>query len=125
MFTWFFQPGTVHDWDTAAKSDTQAFGKFHRAMLEQGIYLPPSQYEAMFMSAAHSDARYTGDNYCRYRVALMRYSTCALSFDSHEFPHKLCNFIRCGVQGKMAGIENVDLGCGNVAPIRLRFSQFK
>jgi glutamate-1-semialdehyde 2,1-aminomutase len=56
MFTWFFQPGTVHDWDTAAKSDTQAFGKFHRAMLEQGIYLPPSQYEAMFMSAAHSDA---------------------------------------------------------------------
>jgi glutamate-1-semialdehyde 2,1-aminomutase len=56
MFTWFFQPGEVHDWDTAAKSDTQAFGKFHRAMLEQGIYLPPSQYEAMFMSAAHSDA---------------------------------------------------------------------
>jgi glutamate-1-semialdehyde 2,1-aminomutase len=56
MFTWFFQPGTVHDGDTAAKSDTQAFGKFHRAMLERGIYLPPSQYEAMFMSAAHSDA---------------------------------------------------------------------
>jgi glutamate-1-semialdehyde 2,1-aminomutase len=56
MFTWFFQPGTVHDWDTAAKSDTQAFGRFHRTMLEQGIYLPPSQYEAMFMSAAHSEA---------------------------------------------------------------------
>ena len=56
MFTWFFQPGTVHDWDTAAKSDTQAFGKFHRAMLEHGIYLPPSQYEAMFMSAAHSES---------------------------------------------------------------------
>jgi glutamate-1-semialdehyde 2,1-aminomutase len=56
MFTWFFQSGTVHDWDTAANSDTQAFGKFHRAMLEQDIYLPPSQYEAMFMSAAHSDA---------------------------------------------------------------------
>ena len=55
MFTWFFQPGQVHDWDTAAKSDTQAFGKFHRAMLDQGIYLPPSQYEAMFMSAAHSE----------------------------------------------------------------------
>jgi glutamate-1-semialdehyde 2,1-aminomutase len=55
MFTWFFQPGEVHDWDTAAKSDTQAFGKFHRAMLDQGIYLPPSQYEAMFMSAAHSE----------------------------------------------------------------------
>jgi glutamate-1-semialdehyde 2,1-aminomutase len=56
MFTWFFQPGEVHDWDTAAKSDTQAFGKFHGAILEQGIYLPPSQYEAMFMSAAHSEA---------------------------------------------------------------------
>jgi glutamate-1-semialdehyde 2,1-aminomutase len=55
MFTWFFQPGEVHDWDTAAKSDTQAFGKFHRAMLENGIYLPPSQFEAMFMSAAHSE----------------------------------------------------------------------
>jgi glutamate-1-semialdehyde 2,1-aminomutase len=56
MFTWFFQSGTVHDWDTAAKSDTEAFGKFHRAMLEQGIYLPPSQYEAMFMSAAHTES---------------------------------------------------------------------
>ena len=56
MFTWFFQSGEVHDWDTAAKSDTQAFGKFHRAMLEQGIYLPPSQYEAMFMSAAHTES---------------------------------------------------------------------
>jgi glutamate-1-semialdehyde 2,1-aminomutase len=56
MFTWFFQPGEVHDWDTAAKSDTQAFGKFHRAMLERGVYLPPSQYEAMFLSAAHTDS---------------------------------------------------------------------
>jgi len=55
MFTWFFQPGEVHDWDTAAKSDTQAFGKFHNAMLARNIYLPPSQYEAMFMSAAHSE----------------------------------------------------------------------
>ncbi len=55
MFTWFFQPGEVHDWDTASKSDTQAFGKFHGAMLERGIYLPPSQFEAIFMSATHSD----------------------------------------------------------------------
>jgi glutamate-1-semialdehyde 2,1-aminomutase len=54
MFTWFFQPGEVHDWETAAKSDTQAFAKFHHAMLDQGIYLPPSQYEAIFMSAAHT-----------------------------------------------------------------------
>ena len=56
MFTWFFQPGEVHDWDTAARSDTQAFGKFHSAMLERDVYLPPSQYEAMFMSAAHTES---------------------------------------------------------------------
>jgi glutamate-1-semialdehyde 2,1-aminomutase len=55
MFTWFFQKGEVRDWDTAAKSDTQAFAKFHRGMLDRGIYLPPSQYEAAFLSAAHSD----------------------------------------------------------------------
>jgi glutamate-1-semialdehyde 2,1-aminomutase len=57
MFTWFFQAGPVSDWDTAAKSDTQAFARFHRGMLEKGVYLPPSQYEAMFLSAAH-----TGDD---------------------------------------------------------------
>jgi glutamate-1-semialdehyde 2,1-aminomutase len=55
MFTWFFQPGPVSDWDTAAKSDTQAFARFHRGTLERGIYLPPSQFEAMFLSAAHSE----------------------------------------------------------------------
>jgi glutamate-1-semialdehyde 2,1-aminomutase len=55
MLTWFFQPGPVHDWDTAAKSDTQAFAQFHRAMLDRGIYLPPSQFEALFVSAAHTD----------------------------------------------------------------------
>jgi len=55
MLTWFFQPGEVHDWDSAAKSDTQAFARFHRGMLERGIYLPPSQYEAMFVSAAHTE----------------------------------------------------------------------
>jgi glutamate-1-semialdehyde 2,1-aminomutase len=56
MFTWFFQPGPPpHDWETASKSDTQAFAKFHGAMLEQGIYLPPSQFEAIFLSAAHTE----------------------------------------------------------------------
>jgi glutamate-1-semialdehyde 2,1-aminomutase len=55
MFTWFFQPEKVYDWDTASKSDTQAFAKFHAAMLAKGVYLPPSQYEAMFVSAAHSE----------------------------------------------------------------------
>ncbi|HLZ00432.1 MAG TPA: glutamate-1-semialdehyde 2,1-aminomutase [Candidatus Angelobacter sp.] len=55
MFTWFFQAGHVVDWDTAAKSDTEAFGNFYRKMLQNGIYLPPSQYEAIFLSAAHTD----------------------------------------------------------------------
>jgi glutamate-1-semialdehyde 2,1-aminomutase len=55
MFTWFFQPGPISDWDAAAKSDTQAFAAFHRGMLERGVYLPPSQFEAMFVSAAHSE----------------------------------------------------------------------
>jgi len=54
MFTWFFQAGEVHDWDDAAKSDTAKFAQFHRGMLEQGIYLPPSQFEAAFLSTAHA-----------------------------------------------------------------------
>src|SRR5260370_15565882 len=52
MFTWFFQSGPVSDWDTAAKSDTPAYAKFHRAILERGIYLPPSHDEAMFINRA-------------------------------------------------------------------------
>jgi glutamate-1-semialdehyde 2,1-aminomutase len=55
MFTWFFAPGPVTDWTSSAKSDTKAFGRFFRAMLENGIYLPPSQFEAAFMSAAHTE----------------------------------------------------------------------
>jgi glutamate-1-semialdehyde 2,1-aminomutase len=54
MFTWFFTGDPVTDWDSAAKSDTALFGKFHRGMLEEGIWLPPSQFEAAFLSAAHS-----------------------------------------------------------------------
>jgi glutamate-1-semialdehyde 2,1-aminomutase len=55
MFTWFFTTGPVTDWTSAAKSDTEAFGRFFRAMLENGIYLPPSQFEAAFMGAAHTE----------------------------------------------------------------------
>jgi glutamate-1-semialdehyde 2,1-aminomutase len=55
MFTWFFQAGPVTDWDSASKSDTEAFGKFFRSMLDQGVYLPPSQYEAAFLGATHSE----------------------------------------------------------------------
>jgi len=55
MFTWFFTEGPVTDWDSAAKCDTEAFGRFFRAMLEGGIYLPPSQFEAAFVGAAHTE----------------------------------------------------------------------
>jgi glutamate-1-semialdehyde 2,1-aminomutase len=55
MFTWFFQKGPVTDWDSASKSNTEAFGKFFHAMLDAGVYLPPSQYEAAFLGATHSE----------------------------------------------------------------------
>ena len=55
MFTWFFTPGPVSDWASAAKCDTKAFGRFFRAMLDKGIYLPPSQFEAAFLSVAHTE----------------------------------------------------------------------
>jgi glutamate-1-semialdehyde 2,1-aminomutase len=55
MFTWFFTSNAVTDWNSASRSDTQAFARFHRIMLENGVYLPPSQYEAAFLSAAHTE----------------------------------------------------------------------
>ena len=55
MFTWFFTNRPVTDWDSAAKCDTQAFGRFHRGMLDAGVWLPPSQFEAAFLGAAHTD----------------------------------------------------------------------
>jgi glutamate-1-semialdehyde 2,1-aminomutase len=55
MFTWFFTPTAVRDFATAATSDTAAFGRFHRGMLERGVWLPPSQYEAAFVGAAHGE----------------------------------------------------------------------
>jgi glutamate-1-semialdehyde 2,1-aminomutase len=55
MFTWFFTSDAVTDWNSASKSDTEAFARFHRAMLDNGVYLPPSQYEAAFLSAAHTE----------------------------------------------------------------------
>jgi glutamate-1-semialdehyde 2,1-aminomutase len=55
MFTWFFTGGPVTDWDSASRSNTEMFGRFFRAMLDQGVYLPPSQYEAAFLSAAHTE----------------------------------------------------------------------
>ncbi len=55
MFTWFFTGLPVHDFAGASTSDTAAFAYFHRGMLERGVWLPPSQYEAAFVSAAHGD----------------------------------------------------------------------
>lgn len=55
MFTWFFTAGPVTDWGSAAKCDTEAFGRFFRAMLDSGIYLPPSQFEAAFLGATHTE----------------------------------------------------------------------
>jgi glutamate-1-semialdehyde 2,1-aminomutase len=54
MFTWFFTANRVMDFESASTSDTAAFARFHRAMLDQGIWLPPSQYEAVFLSTAHT-----------------------------------------------------------------------
>jgi glutamate-1-semialdehyde 2,1-aminomutase len=56
MVTWFFTAAPVVDFASAATSDTEAFGRFHRAMLDQGIWFPPSQFEAAFLSTAHTDA---------------------------------------------------------------------
>ena len=56
MWTWFFTKGPVTNFARAARSDTGAFGRFHRAMLDRGVWLPPSQFEAAFISIAHGDA---------------------------------------------------------------------
>ena len=53
MFTIFFNRGSVTDYDTAIESDTGMYAKFHNAMLREGIYLPPSQFEACFVSTGH------------------------------------------------------------------------
>jgi glutamate-1-semialdehyde 2,1-aminomutase len=56
MFTPFFTSVPVTDYASAKKSDTAAFGRFFHAMLNHGVYLPPSQFEAAFVSASHSEA---------------------------------------------------------------------
>ena len=56
MFGMFFVDGPVIDWPSAAKSDTKRFGKYFQGMLEQGVYIAPSQFEAGFISTAHGNA---------------------------------------------------------------------
>jgi glutamate-1-semialdehyde 2,1-aminomutase len=56
MLCSFFTGESVVDYDSAKRSDTQRYAKFFRGMLEQGVYFAPSQFEAAFLSTAHSDA---------------------------------------------------------------------
>jgi glutamate-1-semialdehyde 2,1-aminomutase len=55
MFTWFFTDKKVTDWDTAATCDRKKFGLFHSAMMDAGAWLPPAQFEAAFLSTAHTE----------------------------------------------------------------------
>lgn len=55
MFTTFFTSEPVSDWATASRSDREAFARFFHAMLDEGVYLAPSQFEAAFISTTHSD----------------------------------------------------------------------
>lgn len=61
MSTIFFQPGPVRNYEDAKRSDTARFAKFFHHLLENGVYFPPSQFEAAFVSAAHTteDIAYT------------------------------------------------------------------
>ncbi len=54
MFTFFFTEKQVTDWGTAATCDIAKFGRFHGALLDAGVWLPPSQFEAAFLSIAHA-----------------------------------------------------------------------
>jgi glutamate-1-semialdehyde 2,1-aminomutase len=56
MITLFFRKGPVRSWDDAKSSDTKRFGAWHNAMRARGIYWPPSQFEAAFLSNAHTEA---------------------------------------------------------------------
>jgi glutamate-1-semialdehyde 2,1-aminomutase len=56
MFGMFFTGSPVHNYEDAKKADVAKFGRFHRGMLERGVYLAPSQFEAGFTSLAHTEA---------------------------------------------------------------------
>jgi glutamate-1-semialdehyde 2,1-aminomutase len=56
MFTFFFSTEPVRDWESAKRCDTARFGKFFHFLLDRGVYIAPSQFEAGFVSAAHSES---------------------------------------------------------------------
>ena len=60
MFTFFFTPDPVTDWESAKRSDTARFRQFFHWMLDRGVYLAPSQFEAGFVSAAHTEQDIAG-----------------------------------------------------------------
>ena len=72
MFTWFFTDQPVTDYESAKRADTGRFKKFFHGMLERGIYLPPSQFEAAFVSTAHADA----DIACTVTAARECFASC-------------------------------------------------
>lgn len=55
MMTTFFNPGPVTDYSSAKKSDAAMFAGFFRELLERGVYFPPSQFESLFVSTAHTE----------------------------------------------------------------------
>jgi glutamate-1-semialdehyde 2,1-aminomutase len=55
MMTLFFNPSPVVDWDSAKQSDTDRYATYFWRLIEQGVYMPCSQFEALFVSAAHSE----------------------------------------------------------------------
>ena len=56
MMTLFFNPAVVTDWDVASRSDTARYARYFWGLIDRGVYMPCSQYEALFVSAAHRES---------------------------------------------------------------------
>ena len=69
MMTLFFSDQPVTDWTTAARCDTRRYARYFWGMIDRGVYLPCSQYEALFVSTAHTDADIDADRCRGARVA--------------------------------------------------------
>jgi glutamate-1-semialdehyde 2,1-aminomutase len=72
MMTLFFHPDPVENWGIASQCDTALFAKYFQNMLERGVYLPCSQYEALFVSAAHTEDQ-INDTIDAARVTFAKY----------------------------------------------------
>lgn len=55
MLTLFFHPGPIHSWRQASQADTARFGRYFWGLMDRGVYMPCSQYEALFVSGAHTE----------------------------------------------------------------------